>query len=105
MCIRGATKVLAIAGGLLMVFALTAGPALAQQVEVHPYAGGFFPGTWADTTNINKEGIYGIRGGVYVTENVEVDGNFGYLNHFRFKDTPDPGTRGFLWDFNGSYNF
>jgi hypothetical protein len=88
-------------GALLVVFALAASPAWAHQFEVHPYAGAFFPGKWVHTKNLHKEGIYGVRAGVFVTENVEVDGNFGYLNHFRFEGAPDLGTQGFLWDFNG----
>jgi hypothetical protein len=98
------TRRLVIGGSLLLAMALTAGSALAQQIEIHPYAGGFFPGKWADTANFKKEGIYGIRGGVYLIDFVELDANLGYINHFKFRDTPDFGTRAFIWDFNGSYS-
>jgi hypothetical protein len=33
-----------------------------------------------------------------------LDANIGYINHFKFKNTPDFGTRAYLWDFNGSYS-
>jgi len=89
---------------LLLAITLTAGSAFAQQIEIHPYAGGFFPGKWADTADIKKEGLYGVRGGVYLIDFVQLEANFGYINHFRFKGTPDLGNRAFLYDFNASYS-
>jgi hypothetical protein len=94
--------------GILLALAfvlVVPGIARAQQIEINPYAGGFFPGTWAETAKFNKEGLYGAKGGVFLTRNAEVEGNFGYIHHFRFRETPDPGSRAILWDVNGSYNF
>ena len=106
MCSGNIGRTLVIWGALLFTLALTAGPALAQepQIEIHPYAGGFFPGKWADTSHLKNEGMYGIRGGVYLIDFVQLDANFAYINHFRFKDAADSATRAYLWDFNAYYS-
>jgi hypothetical protein len=100
MCTAKVGRTVIILGSLVLALVLNAGSALAQQIEIHPYAGGFFP-----NSDFKKEGIYGIRGGVYIVEPFEADVNFGYINHFRFRDTADPGTRAYIWDVNGSYSF
>jgi hypothetical protein len=92
-------RVLIIAGSLLLVFALTAGTVQAQQFEIHPYAGGFFPGA-----TIESEGIYGIRGGVYLIDFIQFDANFGYINNFNAKDTVDSGVHAYVWDVNTSFS-
>jgi hypothetical protein len=84
---------------LILGFALTAGTAQAQEIEIHPYAGAFSPGS-----NMNGDGIYGIRGGVYLMDFVQLDLNLGYINHFNVENMPDIGTRAYLWDVNGSYS-
>ena len=36
---------------------------------------------------------------------VQLDVNYGYINHFALKNTtPDLGTRAHIWDFNASYS-
>jgi hypothetical protein len=87
-----------------IVLLLGSGTAMAQRYEVNPYAGGFFPGDWAHLAKLKAEGLYGARGGVYVNENLEIEGNFGYINQFKFKNV-DLANRAFLLDVNGSYNF
>jgi hypothetical protein len=77
-------RTLFIGGSLVLAFALTAEIARAQQIEIHPYAGAFFPGS-----NIKDEGIYGVRGGVYLIDFIQLDANYGYINHFTVKDAPD----------------
>jgi hypothetical protein len=95
---------LIIAFSLLLAIALNAGAALAQQIEIHPYAGGFFGGDW-NGADLKREGVYGIRGGVYLMDFVQLDVNYGYINHFALKNTaPDLGTRAHIWDFNASYS-
>lgn len=84
--------------------ALLSTAAFAQKVEIHPYAGGFFPAEWADSASFKNEGLYGVRGGVFLTNNIEVEGNLGYINHFEFESTATK-SRAWLWDANGSYNF
>lgn len=79
--------------------------AFAQKIEIHPYAGGFFPAEWADSASFKKEGLYGLRGGVFLTNNIEVEGNLGYINHFEFEDAGHTKSRAWLWDANGSYHF
>jgi hypothetical protein len=97
---RKTVRVLLIAGSLLLVYTLTAGTALAQQVEIHPYAG------WFDSegTDFRSEGIYGVRGGVYLIDFVQLDANFGYINNFNAKDTVDSGVHAYLWDVNTSFS-
>lgn len=74
----------------------------AQRFEIHPYAGGFFPdGT--DVGELRNEGIYGVKGGFFLTKQIEVEGNFGYINHFQFKNT-DPESRGILWEASALYH-
>jgi hypothetical protein len=65
----------------------TASPLAAQKYEVHPYAGGFFPGKFVTLFEGKKEGIYGIKGGVFLNRRVEVGGNFGYISDLTFEDT------------------
>jgi hypothetical protein len=90
----------ALIAALILAFS---GIASAQRIEVHPYIGGFVPGKWADTTRLKTEGLYGARGGVYLTQAFEIEGNVAYINHFRFQDR-DMGTWSLLWDVNGSYS-
>ena len=87
-----------------LAFGLMSSTVFAQKFEIHPYAGGFFPGKWADVSKFKSQGLYGLKGGLFLTETIEVEGNFGYINHFDFAGN-DTKTRGTLWDMNGSYNF
>jgi len=87
---------LVIASSLLMAIALTAETALAQQFEVHPYVGGYFP------RGAHKEGSYGVRAGGYLMDFVELETNFGVLTHLNLKSFPGLDTRAYVWDFNGS---
>jgi hypothetical protein len=43
MCTRRIEKKLIARAGLLVGIALIASSAFTQQIEIHPYAGGFFP--------------------------------------------------------------
>jgi len=78
--------------------------AMAQRFEISPYGGGFFPAKWADTTALASEGLYGVRAGIYFTSQFNVEGNAGYINHFRFQDR-DMGTRALVTDIDVSYLF
>jgi hypothetical protein len=90
---------------LASVFVVTAPViVMAQRYEIHPYAGGFYPAKWADTTSLKSDGLYGARGGIYLTQTLELEGNWSYINHFTFEDR-DVGTRAMLWDVNSSYSF
>ena len=94
----------------------------AQSVELYPYAGGFWP-TGMDgmgNSKLKSEGIYGLKAGVFVTPNAEIEGSFGYINHFGMRNSPMDLTpngiatpmggfsstaMGFLYDINGAWNF
>jgi len=38
-----------------------------------------------------------VRAGIFLTEHIEVEGNFGYINHLEFEES-DPESRGYLWE-------
>jgi|RhiMethySRZTD1v2_1073278.scaffolds.fasta_scaffold179020_3 hypothetical protein len=95
----------------LFLFAMTvfAASLSAQKGEIYPNAGYF----WSDTMNngqrLQSDGIYGLKGGVFLNQNVQLEGSFGYLNHFELRPSslnPSMGAvRGFLYDVNLAYNF
>lgn len=90
---------------LLVVFVTVTSPSLwAQKVEIHPYAGGIWP-TSSDVGRLNNDLIYGGRVGFFLEPSTELEFNFGYINHFRFRGTDPPGARGLLFDANIDYNF
>jgi hypothetical protein len=78
----------------------------AQSVELYPNAGYFWPDTMNNGQRLNSNGIYGLKGGVFLDPNLQVEGSFGYINHFELKDQPviTP-VRAFLYDMNLAYNF
>jgi len=90
--------------GLVLILGFGIQSAMAQKAEIHPYAGGFFPGTWADSFKMKKEGIYGVRAGFFVADQIQLEGNLGYINHFKFEGTA-PKSRAFVWDVGPSFNF
>jgi hypothetical protein len=91
---------------VLILFLLVSCPSLfAQRFELYPYAGGAFSKTIDELGGkIKDQGIYGARFGVSLTDHFDMDGNFGYLNHFEFSGT-DPKARGFLYELAGTWNF
>lgn len=81
--------------------------AQAGQWEINPYAGYFFPDSInfdGRSEELKEEGIYGVRAGYFLTKNLELEGNFGYINHFELEGT-DPESRGILWEAAGLYHF
>jgi hypothetical protein len=90
---------------ILTVFTATLS---AQSAEIYPNIGYI----WADTMNngqrLKSDAIYGLKGGVFVDPNVQIEGSFGYLNHFELRApalSPNESARGFLYDLNVAYNF
>src|SRR5204863_1113132 len=82
-------------------------------------AGGFWPSrvdAWGNN-KLKSEGIYGLKGGVFLGQNAELEGSFGYINHFEMRMAPNasninpigqfgqPSVMGFLYDVNGAWNF
>jgi hypothetical protein len=85
-----------------------------HNLEIHPYAGYFWPGS-TDKTNLREEGMYGLKASAGVTDHIEVEGNFGYINHFESKFAPTmldqsfgirpASVTGLIYDINGVYDF
>ncbi len=98
-------KILQIGCATAAVVMFTTGD-FAQKFEVSPYAGGFFGANYADSgVSLKKEGVYGARGGFFLTKSIEAEGNVGYMNHFEFENAGHTKTRAWLWDANGTYHF
>jgi hypothetical protein len=95
---------IALSAFAFLFLALAVEPALAQKIEVHPYAGGYFPGHWRDQFQMKREGLYGIQAGGIFADRWEVEGNFGYVNHFLFKENTAPKTRAVIWEVGPSVN-
>jgi hypothetical protein len=89
-----------------------------HQIEIHPNAGFVWPRhvDFADTTaHLRDEGMYGLKAAVPLNDNVQVEGNFAYMNHFESRVAPtildqafgiQPRTiYGLLYDVNGLWNF
>jgi hypothetical protein len=77
--------------------------AIAQQYEIAPYGGLFFPGKFADLIAVSNSHIYGIRGGVFISHRIEAGGQFGYINNLSFKDTLTR-KRAYVWEGSVSYH-
>jgi len=68
---------------------------MAQVAEVNPYVGWYWP-TTSSAGHLKDAGTFGIRAGYFLDSNTEIEGQFGYMNHFQIKGT-DVSTRGLLW--------
>ena len=85
-----------------------------HQLEINPYGGFFWPGH-GDNVHLRDEGMYGLKALASVTENIQLEGNFGYINHFENRfglSTLDQSlgirptsVHGLIYDINGLYNF
>jgi hypothetical protein len=86
----------------------------AQSAEIYPNAGFY----WPSTTNFGKikaDGIYGIKAGTFLDQNLELEGSVSYLNHFVNGSQPSgfglgfgvptPGVWSLVYDVNGAWNF
>jgi len=113
------SKILLRSALILFVVGVFTATLAAQSVELYPNAGGFWPSrvdAWGNN-KLKSEGIYGLKGGVFLTPNAELEGSFGYINHFRMGVAPNvgdinpmggfgqPSAMGFLYDLNGAWNF
>src|SRR6266849_8617246 len=113
------SKILLRSALILFVVCVFTATLAAQSVELYPNAGGLWPSrvdAWGDN-KVRSSGIYGLKGGVFLSQNAELEGSFGYMNHFGMANapTPDnmnpmgtfgqPSARGFLYDVNGAWNF
>ncbi len=89
------TAVLAV--GILCV------PAFAQKYELNPYVGGQFFSDWK-TVSLKNPAFYGLRGGVFVSDNVELQGNGAFINQFNLRGY-NYSTNAVLYEVAGTYNF
>src|SRR5262245_14857756 len=99
---------------LALVVGTFAATLAAQAVEVYPYAGFYLP-TTNDWGKIKADGIYGVKVGTFLDQNLELEGSFGYINHFingsqpfglvPSVGAPQLGVYGLLYDVNGAWNF
>jgi hypothetical protein len=87
----------------------------AQHVEIYPNAGFVWPRHMANGQNFRDQAIWGVKGGVFLNPNIQIEGSFEYLNHFQLREPPNPfdpvfgvvqpAVRAFLYDANLTYNF
>ena len=100
---------------LIVLFLATfAANSFAQKIEAFAYGGGIFPSGTSIGQFVNTN-IWGANGGVFLTPNIELEGSFGFVNHFNLNGDPNPlhvelglsrpASRGYVYDFLGSYNF
>src|SRR5712671_4358836 len=99
---------------ILVLMELFTASLSAQRAEIYPNAGGFFPLRMEGFNKFKSDGVYGLKGGVFVGQNAELEGSFGYLNHFELKNPPNsfntsfgivqPTVYGVMYDVNVSYN-
>jgi hypothetical protein len=85
-----------------------------HQIEIHPNAGFFWPGH-TDSMHLRDEGMFGIKASAPFNDTIQVEGNFGYINHFESRFAPTildqkfgitPTTiHGLLYDINGVFDF
>jgi len=97
-----------------LLFGTFASHLCAQKIEGFVYGGGIFPSGTSIGQFVNTN-IWGANGGVFLTSNVELEGSFGFVNHFNLKTDPNPlnaqlglsrpASRGYVYEFLGSYNF
>jgi hypothetical protein len=76
----------------------------AQQWEISPYAGGFFPSDTLGGEDFKDDGLWGVRAGGFVSERMFVDGNLGYVHQFEYTGS-DPGSHAWIWDANATLHF
>jgi hypothetical protein len=97
-------------GLLILIFGLDVQHALAQKFEINAYGGGIVPGRWRDEFQLRRNNIWGFKGGMFFADRFQLEGNFGYINHFNFENTtqfalPDLKRRAQIWEIGPSANF
>ena len=86
-----------------IVIGMFSAPVFAQKYELHPYAGGQWMTNYK-VLDFKNPGLFGLKGGMAVSENVMIEGNAGYMNQFNFRDYSYR-THAFLYEVAGTYNF
>src|SRR5215469_4062404 len=98
---------------ILIVLTVSTATLSAQRAEIYPNAGFIWPRHMDNGRNFRDQAIWGVKGGVSLDQNMQVEGSFEYLNHFQFRQPPNPfnpffgvvqpAVRGFLYDVNFAY--
>jgi hypothetical protein len=93
---------------VLGVFAATLS---AQQAEIYLNGGAFWPSD-TDFGELKSDFIYGVKAGLFLDQNVQIEGSLSYINHFEMSNADPPVFRisqpsvySFLYDANGVWNF
>lgn len=94
-------RLMLLAGVILLCG--SAQSAFAQRTEFNPYVGFQWPSTSA-AGHLRDDASYGFRVGYFLDANVELEGQVGYIPHFKV-DGVDNRSRGILWNAGTSYNF
>jgi hypothetical protein len=102
---------------IIVPFAVVAGTYFIghqHKLEIDPGAGFVWPGSTGDM-HLRDEGIYSLKALASLTDNIQIEGNFGYINHLESRFAPNlldqsfgirPTTvHGLIYDVNGVYNF
>ena len=86
-----------------------------HQLELHPYGGYFWGSATNNTSNLRDDGLYGLKANAGLTDNIEIEGNFGYVNHFESTFAPTVldqsygiaphSVSGLIYDINGVFDF
>jgi hypothetical protein len=104
------------AGCILLSLAVVSSLA-AQAYEISPYGGYYWPGNNNQVGRFANNHTLGVRGGAFITHNVEVGGNYSWSNHFQPSSEndesrlagdlgfPQGAVRSHLWEAEFSYNF
>jgi hypothetical protein len=99
---------------ILFVLTVLTASLSAQRAEIYPNAGFVWPDTMNNGQRLKSDAIWGLKGGVFLDQNVQLEGSFGYMNHFELKQPNSfnpafgivqPPVRGLLYDVNTAYNF
>ena len=88
--------------GMMLLF-VSVDSAFAQTAEFNPYVGFQWPST-SSAGHLRDDGSYGFRVGYFIDPNVEIEGQLGYIPHFKVEG-PDQRSRGIIWNMGMSYNF
>jgi len=90
-------------GFSVLAFALFPNSLWAQKGELNPYVGFSWPSN-SSAGQLKDVTTYGLRAGYFVDPNVELEWQFGYINHFQVHEI-GVRSRGVLWNSGLSYNF
>src|SRR5262249_971660 len=93
------------------------GSLFAHVAEINPYVGYYWPSHAGGFDSFQNNQLLGVRGGYYITPNLEIGGNYSWSNHFQPKSSaigpsfagqlgfPQGKVRGNIWEAEFSYNF